>query len=160
MVQNEPRITRLTVLDPRQPGWSQAVIAAAADTMVQVLDSRRDGLSQVLELASELAPLEIIDLPEHGGAGRVVLGTSILDAQSLTGLEERLEELGRCLTPDGTLRIGGSNAGGSVGARLMAMLARALGRDVRAPGARRARPGMPIAWAGPGLPGSSRALLH
>lgn len=146
MVQNEPRITRLTVLDPRQPGWQQDMIAATADTMVQVLNPAKDGLWQVVELAAELAPLQIIDLPAHGGTGRIQLGTVSLDAHTIGQHEDLLEMLGRSLEPDGVVRLAGSTASGSIGARLMAMLARSLGRDVAAPGTRMARPSMPLAW--------------
>ncbi|PWC27951.1 DUF4347 domain-containing protein [Teichococcus aestuarii] len=134
----------LLVLDPRQTAWGALLAAAGEDVAVLVLDMARDGLVQVAEVAAELAPLESIRLVGPGGAGRVTLGTVVLEPETA---EERgwvLAALGATLLPQGRLELLEMAGAGASGGRLMAMLGRALGRDVMTEESRFGAPEMTV----------------
>jgi hypothetical protein len=130
MTQNADDMTVLLVLDPRLPGWG-AEVAAAGEATVLVLDPARDGLAQVLEVLRERGPFGSVRVPDAGGAGRLALGTTVLDIPGLAERGAELAALGEGIEPDGTLVLGGGAGGASaVAGRFLAALARVIGRDV------------------------------
>lgn len=133
---------QLLVLDPRQTGWAASLTSAASDTAVLLLDPRRDGLRQLVEVAGAYAPLQAIHLPDHGEAGHVILGTSVLNAASLGAAAETLASLAGYMAPGGTVQLAGRPGQGPAGRNLASLLSRILGRRVQA-----ARP-MPVPVTG------------
>ena len=130
MTQNADDMTVLLALDPRLSGWG-AEVAAAGEATVLVLDPARDGLAQVLEVLRERGPFGSVRVPDAGGAGRLALGTTVLDIPGLAERGAELAALGEGIEPDGTLVLGGGAGGASaVAGRFLAALARVIGRDV------------------------------
>ncbi|MCQ4160588.1 DUF4347 domain-containing protein [Roseomonas sp. GC11] len=130
------RATRLLVLDPRAPGWTLRLTAAGEGTAVLVLDPARDGLAQAAEVAAEMAPLQELTLCGLSEPGRLGLGSATLVVDGLAnGLEDRgwmLAALGEGLAPGAALVLADGAGDGSAGGRLLAALARLVGRDVAA----------------------------
>jgi hypothetical protein len=124
---------QLLVLDPRLEGWASLLANAEPGVAVLVLDPRRDGLTQLAEVAEELGPLQTIHVADHGAPGRLRLGSLVLEADALAERARELARLGGGLAPGGALLLWGCEIGaGAVGARFVAALSRAMGRDVAA----------------------------
>ncbi|MBO1076461.1 DUF4347 domain-containing protein [Roseomonas marmotae] len=127
------RNTQLLVLDPRLEGWGRLLAGAQPGVAVLVLDPKRDGLTQLAEVAEEFGPLQAIHIADRGEPGRLRLGSLILDPESLAGRAAELARVGHGIVPGGALLLWGCEIGaGAVGARLVAALSRAVGRDVAA----------------------------
>lgn len=125
--------TQLLVLDPRLEGWAGLLANAEPGVAVLVLDPKRDGLTQLAEVAEELRPLQAIHIADHGAPGRLRLGSLVLEADALAGRTADLARLRDGMAPGGALLLWGCEIGaGAVGARFVAALSRALGRDVAA----------------------------
>ncbi|MBC9176222.1 DUF4347 domain-containing protein [Pseudoroseomonas ludipueritiae] len=125
--------TQLLVLDPRLEGWANLLTATEPGVAVLVLDPKRDGLTQLAEVAEELGPLQAIHIADHGAPGRLRLGSLMLDAEALATRGEDLARLRGGMAPGGALLLWGCEIGaGALGARFVAALSRALGRDVAA----------------------------
>jgi hypothetical protein len=125
--------TQLLVLDPRLEGWAGLLAGAEPGVAVLVLDPRRDGLCQLAEVAGEIGPLQAIHIADHGAPGRLRLGSLVLEEQALASRAEDLARLRNGMAPGGALLLWGCEIGaGAVGARFVAALSRALGRDVAA----------------------------
>ncbi|WBV41368.1 DUF4347 domain-containing protein [Pseudoroseomonas cervicalis] len=137
------RVARsLLVLDPRAPGWTLRLAAAGEEEAVLLLDPARDGLLHLAEVAAERAPLLALRVCGGGEAGRLLLGSAVLEEGGLEARGWVLAALGRSLHPRAVIRLEGAAAEGAPGARLMAALAHRTGRDVLAEeaGRRRAPP--------------------
>jgi hypothetical protein len=125
--------TQLLVLDPRLEGWANLLAAAEPGVAVLVLDPKQDGLTQLAEVAEELGPLQAIHIADHGAPGRLRLGSLVLEADALPGRAADLARLREGMAPGGALLLWGCEIGaGALGARFVAALSRALGRDVAA----------------------------
>jgi hypothetical protein len=125
--------TQLLVLDPRLEGWAGLLAGAEPGVAVLVLDPRRDGLCQLAEVAEELGPLNAIHIADHGAPGRLRLGSLVLEEEALASRAADLTRLRNGIAPGGALLLWGCEIGaGAVGARFVAALSRALGRDIAA----------------------------
>ncbi|HWX51282.1 MAG TPA: DUF4347 domain-containing protein [Roseomonas sp.] len=127
-----PIPSQLLVLDPRQPGWGALVANTSSDTAVLLLDPQQDGLQQLVDVAAIYAPLQNIQLPDHGEAGRVILGTRVLDRAHLGAASELLAELAGFLAPGGAVQLTGRPGQGPAGRNLADLLSRLIGRRVHA----------------------------
>jgi hypothetical protein len=122
--------SRLLVLDPRAPGWTERLAGAGPATMVLVLDQSQDGLAELAETAAGLAPLSSIILCGPADPGWLRLGSVLLDPPALAVHRLMLQALGACLEPDGFLQLDGAAGQGLAGRRLLTALAEATGREV------------------------------
>lgn len=133
-MQNAAETSRqLLVLDPSLQGWAKLLVDVEPDVAVLVLDPARDGLTQVADVAQEFGDLTAIHIAGHGTPGCLRLGSIMLDAETLPSRADELAQLGAGLAAGGALLLWGADIGqGALGARFIAALSRAVGRDVAA----------------------------
>jgi VCBS repeat-containing protein len=101
---------------------------------VFLIDGKSDGISQIAGALEGITGVDAIHLIGHGNEGRLYLGETVLDAESMLG-EHRasLESISTALSPDADLLIYGcdftAGENGLAAARLLAAL---TGADVAA----------------------------
>ncbi len=127
---------QLLVLDPRVEGWPKLLVEAGSDTAVLVLDPTQDGLTQIIDVAHEIGDLTAIHIAGLATPGCLWLGRAVLDSETLPRRAQDLVRLGAGMAPGGMLLLRGEQIGqGAIGARFIAALGRAVGRDVVGSGA-------------------------
>ena len=100
---------------------------------VYLLDSTRDGIEQISERLAGNRDVDAIHIISHGGDGRVSLGNSWLDINSLNEYADAIAGWGQSLGEDADLLIYGCElAGSSEGRALTNALGGLTGADVAA----------------------------
>ncbi|WP_028445790.1 DUF4347 domain-containing protein, partial [Chitinimonas koreensis] len=112
----------------------QMLVAGMKDGVeVVLLDRSQDGVAQMAAWAQSHSGYDAIHVVSHGNAGRVLLGTAKLDAQTVPGYGEALRQIGASLTAGGDILLYGCDVGSDArGAALLASIADATGADVAA----------------------------
>lgn len=115
---------------------------ADIDTLVQgfgsgrevfVLDANQDGLRQMAELLEERNDIAAMHVISHGKEGSVSLGTSVLEASTMTTHAAELQAIGRSMASGGDILFYGCDVGASAdGLALVSALSKATGADVAA----------------------------
>jgi len=101
---------------------------------VFLIDGESDGISQIAGALEGLTGVDAIHLIGHGNEGRLYLGETVLDAESMLG-EHRaaLESISAALSPDADLLIYGCDfTAGESGVAAARLLAALTGADVAA----------------------------
>jgi hypothetical protein len=107
--------------------------ADASGLEVVTLDGERDGISQISALLAERENVAAIHLISHGADGRVMLGTSVLDAGTLAARATEITGWGQALTWDADMLLYGCDvAQTEEGRALVDGLACITGADVAA----------------------------
>ena len=97
------------------------------------LDPGQDGIAQIGRVLAERRDIAAVHLISHGADGRVALGSSVLDFDTLRDEATRIKAWGTALTEDADLLIYGCDvAATSDGQALISALARLTGADVAA----------------------------
>ncbi|MBL8382472.1 MAG: DUF2341 domain-containing protein, partial [Burkholderiales bacterium] len=100
---------------------------------VVALDADRDGIAQITAALAERRDIAAIHLISHGADGRVALGATTLERDTLLAAATRIKAWGEALSDDADLLIYGCNVAASADGRsLMDALARLTGADVAA----------------------------
>ncbi len=97
----------LVILDASvdEPFDFAAAIPAAAD--VAVLQEGRDPIEQISELLANRRDLAAVHLLSHGDSGRLLLGGSSIDGETLQSRAAEIRRWGRSLAPSADLLIYG-----------------------------------------------------
>src|SRR5262245_15946671 len=120
-------------VDARVAADSQLPWWLTADTEVVVIDAGRDGIDQIAAALQGQTDLSAIHVLAHGAEGKLFLGSTTLDAQSVEGYAGPLAAIGASLAANGDILLYGCDTGaGSSGAALVDALARLTGADVAA----------------------------
>ncbi|GAA0689088.1 DUF4347 domain-containing protein [Vreelandella titanicae] len=120
-------------VDPRVDDYQTLLNGVAYDTEVILLNSNTSGVEQIAQALAQRGEFDAIHLVSHGSEGRLALGNSTLDSETLPGYASFLEQWGEALGPNGDILIYGCDVGaGEQGLRYVEALARVTGADVAA----------------------------
>jgi Ca2+-binding RTX toxin-like protein len=123
----------LVFIDSRVADYQSLVAGLGADAEWVLIYAHSDGIDQMRSALTDYSGLDSIQIVSHGSAGSVLLGTTVLDADSLGGYEAQLRAIGASLNDTGDLLLYGCNvAQGAAGALFIGKLAQATGADVAA----------------------------
>lgn len=101
----------LLVIDPAVGDWEPLVENLASDIEVLVLDVDRDGLSQIADRLAQGGPVSALHLVSHGSAGRLQLGDTVLQSNSLEAFAQPLGRIASGLTADADIAASSTNTG-------------------------------------------------
>ncbi|MEZ5658251.1 MAG: DUF4347 domain-containing protein [Burkholderiaceae bacterium] len=124
----------LVIIDAGVDDWQSLLNGLPDDARVLRLQADRDGISQIaqamLDYDGEVSSLHVIS---HGQAGRMTLGSSLIDEQAIAAHAQALTQIGDRLSERADLLLYGCEIGqGSKGADFLKALAGATGADVAA----------------------------
>ncbi len=103
------------------------------ETDVILLERDEDGLMQIASALKAYKELDAIHVISHGEPGRLSLGNTGLDQNSLNSYAEELADVGAALAEDGDLLLYGCNvAEGETGNNFVEHLSMATGADIAA----------------------------
>ncbi len=94
-------------IDANVPDLQDLLNGLAPSTQAFVLDPSSDGVQQIAAIlaANNLSDLSSISIVGHGAAGRINLGSSVLDESNLSAHAEALAQIGAALAPGGDLQL-------------------------------------------------------
>ena len=87
----------------------QQILDSLNQKEVVLLDSKRDGIQQITETLATYEDLAAVHLISHGNDGVLQLGNALLDANSLNGYNNELQQWSKSLDADGDLFLYGCN---------------------------------------------------
>ncbi|MFS8328725.1 DUF4347 domain-containing protein, partial [Vreelandella titanicae] len=120
-------------VDPRVDDYQTLLNGVADDTVVILLDPSANGVEQIAQALAQRGEFDAIHLVSHGSEGRIALGNSTLDSETLPSYARFLEQWGEALGPNGDILIYGCDVGaGEQGLRFVESLAQVTGADVAA----------------------------
>ncbi|MGL5194261.1 MAG: DUF4347 domain-containing protein, partial [Chroococcales cyanobacterium] len=107
--------------------------ALAPDTEAIVLDGDRDGIDQIIEAIAGRTGIDSIHLISHGSSGRVQLGTTQLDTETIDAYLPQWQILRAALSEGADILLYGCNVGTSdTGITFLQKLAELTGADIAA----------------------------
>ncbi|MCK4705061.1 MAG: DUF4347 domain-containing protein, partial [Gammaproteobacteria bacterium] len=131
--------SELVIIDSRAPNFQQLhndIITAqqqGRDIQVVVLDAHRDGIEQISEALTRYNNLDAVHIVSHGNTGKLELGATQLDKQSLKQRTEEIKQWSESFTQGGDLLLYGCNLASTAnGQSLVDALAKQTGTDVAA----------------------------
>ncbi len=105
--------------------------AGSTEYSVFILDGDTDGIEQISDILAGMADLDAIHLLSHGGEGRVQLGGSWLDNETLADNSDAVAGWSSALNADADILIYGCNlASNTQGLALLDSLVELTGADV------------------------------
>ncbi|AFY80370.1 DUF4347 domain-containing protein [Oscillatoria acuminata] len=135
-IQGTPPVTesRTLVFIDSGVGEQQTLLdALTPDTEAIVLDGDRDGIDQIIEAIAGRTGIDSIHLVSHGSSGRVQLGTTQLDAETLDAYLPQWQILRAALSEGADILLYGCNVGTSnTGITFLQKLAELTGADIAA----------------------------
>jgi Ca2+-binding RTX toxin-like protein len=126
--------TNLIFIDPRVWNWRSLVAELPADSTWHLLDEHLDGVAQMQAFLAGYRDLASIQIISHGSAGAFYIGSSAVNAASLSSYSNQWAAIGSALSETGDLLLYGCDvaAGGEGGDALIRQLAALTGADVAA----------------------------
>jgi hypothetical protein len=123
----------LIFVDPRVQDYEVLTQGLKESGDIVVLDVNQDGVRQIADSLAEREEVSAVHILSHGAAGKITLGSSMLDAGSLESYAEELRSWGKALSEEGDLLFYGCSIGqGEAGISLVTEIARLTGADVTA----------------------------
>ncbi|MCT7956042.1 DUF4347 domain-containing protein [Laspinema palackyanum] len=135
-IQGTPPLTEsrtLVFIDAGVSEQQTLLDALTPDTEAIVLDGDRDGIDQIMEAIAGRTNIDSIHLVSHGSSGRVQLGTTQLDAETLDAYLPQWQNLRAALSEGADILLYGCNVGTSdAGITFLQKLAELTGADIAA----------------------------
>ena len=131
--QSSPDATEIVFIDAGVQDHETLTAGFREGVEVLILDGSDDGVSQISQALEDRADLDAIHIISHGSAGRLQLGSTVLESDSISRYAEALSQIGSSLTDSGDLMLYGCDvAQGQVGETFISALATATDADVAA----------------------------
>lgn len=135
-IQGTPPLTEsrtLVFIDAGVSEQETLLNALAPDTEAIVLDGDRDGIDQIIEAIAGRTDIDSIHIVSHGSSGRVQLGTTQLDTETLDAYLPQWRILRAALSEGADILLYGCNVGSSdTGMTFLQRLAELTGADIAA----------------------------
>ncbi len=126
-------VTQLIIIDSRVSHHESLLTGLENNTAVLHLNDQQDGLNQISMALAQYSNLDGLQIVSHGSSGRLLLGGSSVDADSLMAQQGQLALWGEALNTDADILLYGCNvAAGEQGRAFVDQLAGFTGADVAA----------------------------
>ena len=128
-----PAPTVLLIVDPRVADWKTLVAGAKPGVEVVVLDPSSDGVTQVSNALQSAGNVQALEFLTNGASGQIALGSTTLDAATLSARAGEIGGWSASLTPNAEIVLWGCDAGaGAAGAALVTGLHDVTGASIGA----------------------------
>ncbi len=127
-----PAVREVAFIDSRVQDIDSFLRDLGRDVEVVRIDATQNGLAQMAAALGEKGDVAAVHVLAHGSAGRMLLGSTVLDG-NLVAHSEPLAAIGRAMAPDGDLLVYACELGaGAAGTQFVSTLAQLTGADVAA----------------------------
>ena len=76
---------------------------------IYLIDTQENGFEKIQDVLSNQTDVDAIHIVGHANVGQVVLGNSVLNAETINSFKSNLESIGESLTKDGDILFYGCN---------------------------------------------------
>ncbi|WP_173202222.1 Ig-like domain-containing protein, partial [Geobacter sp. SVR] len=120
-------------IDPRVPDVPSLAAGVRPGVEIVFLDPNQDGVTQISGYLQSHTSISSVHIFSHGASGSILIGTTNLDAGTISGRSAEISAWSASLTADADILLYGCDvAAGSQGLGFIGKLAEATGADVAA----------------------------
>ncbi len=130
----EPATRReVIVVDSSVSGWQDLVSDLAPGTETILIDGSQGGIDQLVAALKGETGIDALHILSHGDKGTILLGTDVLNADTLAAYNDALATIGQALSDQGDILLYGCEVGeGGDGQAFIDALAAVTGTDIAA----------------------------
>ena len=121
------------VVDMSVSGWQDLVKDLAPGTETILIDGSQSGIAQLVAALDGKTGIDALHILSHGDKGTILLGTDVLNADTLAAYKDALASIGQALSDQGDILLYGCEVGeGGDGQAFIDALATVTGADIAA----------------------------
>jgi hypothetical protein len=130
----EPATRReVIVVDSSVSGWQDLISDLAPGTETILIDGSQGGIAQLVAALDGKTGIDALHILSHGDKGTILLGTDVLNADTLAAYNDALATIGQSLSDQGDILLYGCEVGeGGDGQAFIDALATVTGADIAA----------------------------
>jgi hypothetical protein len=130
----EPATRReVMVVDTSVSGWQDLISDLAPGTETILIDGSQSGIAQLVAALDGKTGIDALHILSHGDKGTILLGTDVLNADTLATYNDALASIGQALSDQGDILLYGCEVGeGGDGQAFVDALATVTGADIAA----------------------------
>ena len=133
IIENSNSRKEIVFIDSGVDNYQTIVDAIGSSKSIYLIDSNENGFDKMQNVLQDQSDVDAVHIIGHASAGQVVLGNSILNADTINSFSNTLLSIGNSLTPDGDLLSYGCNlAQGEQGKLLLQQIGNITQADIAA----------------------------
>ncbi len=133
IIENSNSRKEIVFIDSGVDNYQTIVDAIDSSKSIYLIDSNENGFDKMQNVLQGQSDVDAVHIIGHASAGQVVLGNSILNADTINSFSNTLQSIGNSLTPDGDLLFYGCNlAQGEQGKLLIQQIGNITQADIAA----------------------------
>ncbi len=133
IIENSKSRKEIVFIDSGVDNYQTIVDAIDSSKSIYLIDSNENGFDKMQNVLQGQSDVDAVHIIGHASAGQVVLGNSILNADTINSFSNTLQSIGNSLTPDGDLLFYGCNlAQGEQGKLLIQQIGNITQADIAA----------------------------
>ncbi len=133
IIENSNSRKEIVFIDSGVDNYQTIVDAIDSSKSIYLIDSNENGFDKMQNALQGQSDVDAVHIIGHASAGQVVLGNSILNADTINSFSNTLQSIGNSLTPDGDLLFYGCNlAQGEQGKLLIQQIGNITQADIAA----------------------------
>ena len=133
IIENSNSRKEIVFIDSGVDNYQTIVDAIDSSKSIYLIDSNENGFEKMQNVLQGQSDVDAVHIIGHASAGQVVLGNSILNADTINSFSNTLQSIGNSLTQDGDLLFYGCNlAQGEQGKLLLQQIGNITQADIAA----------------------------
>ncbi len=133
IIENSNSRKEIVFIDSGVDNYQTIVDAIDSSKSIYLIDSNENGFDKMQNVLQGQSDVDAVHIIGHASAGQVVLGNSVLNADTINSFSNTLQSIGNSLTPDGDLLFYGCNlAQGEQGKLLIQQIGNITQADIAA----------------------------
>ena len=133
IIENSNSRKEIVFIDSGVDNYQTIVDAIDSSKSIYLIDSNENGFEKMQNVLQGQSDVDAVHIIGHASAGQVVLGNSILNADTINSFSNTLQSIGNSLTQDGDLLFYGCNlAQGEQGKLLIQQIGNITQADIAA----------------------------
>ena len=109
IIENSNSRKEIVFIDSGVDNYQTIVDAIDSSKSIYLIDSNENGFEKMQNVLQGQSDVDAVHIIGHASAGQVVLGNSILNADTINSFSNTLQSIGNSLTQDGDLLFYGCN---------------------------------------------------
>ena len=133
VIENPNSRKEIVFIDSGVDDYQTIINAIDSSKSIYLIDANDNGFLKMQNILQDQSSIDAVHIIGHASAGQVVLGNSILNADTISSFSNTLQSIGNSLTQDGDLLFYGCNlAQGEQGKLLLQQIGNITQADIAA----------------------------
>ena len=109
LLKNKDTKKEIVFIDKGVDDYQKIVNSIDVSKSIYLIDTQENGFEKIQDVLSNQTDVDAIHIVGHANVGQVVLGNSVLNAETINFFKSNLESIGESLTKDGDILFYGCN---------------------------------------------------